>query len=230
MDVKETAEPISNFMIQEVLRYIGLPKAQADNEILEKIRATYQELEQMSSPKGIYKCFPVSLESGVLVFKDTPLKVMSQDLMKLFEKCKKVYILAVTLGQSVDRLIMQKQKRDMFDALLTDTCASVRVDTICDELEKKIIEEIDENEFLTMRFSPGYGDVPLDIQQNIMDILEASKKIGISLTKANMLVPTKSVTALIGVSSQKEDRKKSCAFCSMVKVCSYRKRGDQCGL
>ena len=118
----------------------------------------------------------------------------------------------------------------MLDAVILDACASVLIDKVCDEAESGIIETLKENEFLTMRFSPGYGDVPLETSSDLIDILQATKRIGLSLTKSHMLVPTKSVTAIIGISSQKENRQKSCGACNLVKTCAYRKRGEQCGL
>ena len=50
-----------------------------------------------------------------------------------------------------------------------------------------------------MRFSPGYGDFDLKYQKDILEYLDANKKIGISLTDSLMMIPTKSITAIIGI-------------------------------
>ncbi len=221
---------ISNAMIQEALRYMQMPQDKADDDIIQKIRATYNELEQIKGTRAIYKVFSIYLEPQAIFLENTQLKIESQDLLKLLSNCQRCYILAVTLGQEVDRKITIKQKIDMLDAVILDACASVCIDRVCDDLEREIVKELKDDEFLTMRFSPGYGDVLLEVQQKLLDILDASRKIGISLTKTNMLIPTKSITALIGVSNQKENRLESCSKCNLTQVCLYKKRGDRCGL
>ena len=118
----------------------------------------------------------------------------------------------------------------MLEAMILDSCASVLIDKVCDDAEQEIMQTLRENEYLTMRFSPGYGDVPLEISSEILDILSAQKRIGLTLTKTHMLLPTKSITALIGISNQKENRQKSCGHCNLVKTCYYRRRGERCGL
>jgi 5-methyltetrahydrofolate--homocysteine methyltransferase len=91
-------------------------------------------------------------------------------------------------------------------------------------------KKLSENEYLTMRFSPGYGDVPLIASEGILEILNAKKRIGMGLTESSMLIPIKSVTAFIGISDRKEHRGLSCDSCSIADRCLYRKRGDFCGI
>ena len=228
MEVVEMA--ISKIMIKDALRYIGMPSHQTSSPMSQQIEDTYKELEQLNASKYIYNHFPITINEEVVSFEYTKLQVKSKDLAKLLANCNRCYVLAATMGQEADKQISRRQKTDMLEAVILDACASVLVDKICDDIEMEITEEISKNEFLTMRFSPGYGDVPLDVQQSILDILNATKQIGMSLTKTNMLLPTKSVTAFIGISHQKEERQKSCEVCSLVHSCIYRKRGDQCGL
>ena len=49
------------------------------------------------------------------------------------------------------------------------------------------------------RDSPGYGDFPLEAQREILVILDTPRKIGVSLTDSLLMVPSKSVSAVIGV-------------------------------
>ena len=51
----------------------------------------------------------------------------------------------------------------------------------------------------TRRFSPGYGDMPIEIQVDILQLLDASRRLGMVLTESNLMIPTKSITALIGM-------------------------------
>ena len=73
------------------------------------------------------------------------------------------------------------------------------------------------------RFSPGYGDFDIHHQEEILRMLDAHKKIGLSMTESCMLTPTKSVTALIGFAEKEMDCPKSgCEACEK-KDCIYRR-------
>ena len=54
-------------------------------------------------------------------------------------------------------------------------------------------------------------------------------KLDFFVAGSYMMAPVKSVTALIGISNQKEDRSRSCARCALDSACPYRKRGERCG-
>ena len=74
------------------------------------------------------------------------------------------------------------------------------VDLFCDEVMKNEMAEIlAPNEFLTSRFSPGYGDLKLSVVEDVITILNATKRIGLSFTKSFMMTPVKSVTAFTGI-------------------------------
>ncbi len=224
---------ITQAMLSDVLRYIGMPKDKADETIKQKVMDTFRFLVEIAMPRFTYRRLTLSkseLSDEDVFFENTSLIVKSKDLVKLLKNCESCYILAATLGQNVDKQIHLKQKLDMLDAVVLDACSSVLIDKVCDDIEVEIMEKLEESTYLTMRFSPGYGDVPLVFSEEILKLLEAPKRIGLTLTKSHMLLPSKSVTAIIGVSSQKENRQKSCAHCNLVKQCLYRKRGERCGL
>ncbi len=221
---------MTHTMVSEALRYIGMPKEHAEQEILNKVEVTYEELERIAVPRMVYEKLGVNLEGETVFFENTSCSIVSSDLAKLLENSKACYVMAVTLGIQVDRQIGIKQRLSMLDAVVLDACASVLIDKVCDDLEQELMNQLPQDKFFTMRFSPGYGNVPLEAQRNLLDILQAEKKIGLTLTKTNMLVPAKSITAIVGISNQKENRQKSCGTCNLVRTCSYRRRGERCGL
>ena len=49
------------------------------------------------------------------------------------------------------------------------------------------------------------GDWDLGAQPLVLDLLQAPKRLGLTLTAGGMLVPEKSVTALVGISDRKEE-------------------------
>ena len=108
--------------------------------------------------------------------------------------------------------------------------ARLLADALCDEEERKVAETLREGEHLTMRFSPGYGDAPLQASADVIAALDATRRIGLAMTKRFMMTPVKSVTAIIGVSLQDTDRTRGCRTCAGRETCPYRKRGEGCGL
>lgn len=232
---------VAKAMIEEALRYIGMPQKKyqlehegnivwSREEMIEKVEQGFKKLEQIAIPRVLYQRLSVNKTDEEVTLEGTLCKIKSRDLVKLLAHSKSCVIMAATLGLEVDRQIGLRQRMDMLDALVLDVCASVLIDKICDDVEVELVKELSELDYLTMRFSPGYGDVPLEASGDFLDILMAPKKIGLSLTKSQMLVPTKSITAIIGISDRKENRQKSCGTCNLVKTCAYRKRGEQCGL
>ena len=93
-----------------------------------------------------------------------------------------------------------------------------------DEQQKKISTELEKSGlYLRPRFSPGYGDFPIEFQEPIMRMLDCAKKIGLTMTDSYMMSPTKSVTAIIGISTEKERCPISgCEACGK-KDCAYRR-------
>lgn len=217
-------------MLNEALRYIGVPKEKADLALKEKIRSGFKKIGKLRPPKVIYQKLPIMKKEDAVIIGTLSCQTKSKDLIKLFKNSESCILMAATLGYDIDQEINRLQKIDMLEAIVIDACASVLIDKVCDEAEDEIMKQLDENQYLTMRFSPGYGDVPLDLNRPILQLLMAQKRIGLTLTKTDMLLPIKSITALIGLSSQKENRMKSCGQCNLIHTCLYRKRGEKCGL
>ena len=71
-----------------------------------------------------------------------------------------------------------------------------------DETELEIRRELVAGETLVSRYSPGYGDYPLSEQQRLMALLDAPRRVGVSLTDALVMAPSKSVSAVIGVKTE----------------------------
>ena len=215
-------------MVDDALRFMGVPREARSGELAEKVRRTFELLEGFARPRRVWGRFPVSVE-GQGICLGGAVRIESGDLARLMARSRECWILAVTLGPEVDRRILLAQKRDMLDGMALDACASVRADALCDETEGEIFQELCEGEFPTLRFSPGYGDAPLAASAELIALLDATRRIGLSMTRSHMMAPVKSVTALIGISNQKEDRSRSCARCALDSACPYRKRGERCG-
>ena len=81
------------------------------------------------------------------------------------------------------------------------------------------------------RFSPGYGDCPLTAQRSIVDALNATRLIGLTVTPTSLLMPTKSVTAVIGLFDGEvhdAQSRPTCNICRMREHCRFRAAHTTC--
>ena len=216
-------------MLDDALRFMGVPERGRDEELYETARRAFCKTREHARPRGLWSRWDVSVDAprGAVRIAER-FDVVSHDLARLFARSTSCFVLAVTLGPEMDRQISLAQRLDMLSGTALDACASVWADACCDELEKEAAETLGEGEFLTTRFSPGYGDVPLAASEEILSLLDAARRIGLSMTRSHMMTPVKSVTALIGITNQEEDRSRGCAGCKLNVACPYRKRGERC--
>ena len=88
-------------------------------------------------------------------------------------------------------------------ALALDAAASALTEALCNKLNAELKEQAAaEGKFLRPRYSAGFGDFTLEYQKYFVDILNSPKNIGVALRNGTMMFPTKSVSALIGISDK----------------------------
>ena len=147
------------------------------------------------------------------------MNVESCSLRKNLEDCKEAYILAATTGISSQRLIEKNSVISPIKGIVTDCVGSAAIEAFCDKINLSLFDNPD---FLRPRFSPGYGDLCIECQRKIVEFLRTDKNIGLALTESLMMVPKKSVTAIIGIGKEKNKCKgNGCMTCKAEK-CPYR--------
>jgi len=130
--------------------------------------------------------------------------VYSKDLAKNFKNCTRVILFGATVGARMDRLIARYSAVSPAAALFMDALGNERIEALCDAFCHRLAEEKKGHALaLRPRFSPGYGDLPLDYQKQIFSLLDCGK-IGLTLNESLLMSPSKSVTALIGLYENKE--------------------------
>jgi hypothetical protein len=198
------------------------------------VASSLEKLAAVRAPLHVMALLPCAV-SGNRIQIDT-LEIESEKLAEHLCGCTQVFVFAATLGASVDRLIMQRSKTDNAEALCIQACAAAEIENYCNKVERELSEEAGKSAFcLRPRFSPGYGDFSIAYQTDILRILQAQKKIGLSETKTNMLTPLKSVTAIIGASGASGASGKTaaharfgkCADCGKTD-CSFKDKGKAC--
>ena len=211
----------------EVLRYLGYKNQEINDDLNRKIDGIIIETEKNLSVKYMYKLFDiVHSEDGVLIDK-TNVVMHGEDIKKHLSKCKRCILIAVTIGADIEKKIMALQVSSINDAFIMDACATAAVECACDELESIIANSINDCS-ITYRYSPGYGDFPIDFQPKLLGLLDSGKKIGLYANRSNILTPRKSVTAVIGVLDECADnrlrKKNKCDLCENKEGCEFRKK------
>lgn len=179
--------------LKEVLRYMGCT-ADADTETLNLAKAVIEEISGLITLKACYDKYPVKIIDDVIDFGFKAVK--SKDLSKNLKGCSKVFLFVATIGIETDRKINKYSISEPSKALAYQSVGAAAIEGWCDMLCHHFKEKTKE---ICPRFSAGYGDLPLDFQKDIFSVLDATRKTGVSLTDSMLMIPTKSVSAIVGI-------------------------------
>jgi len=216
----------------EVLRYLGYKKGDIGESISQLIDECIEEIKKYSNYKYTYIVLKIKQSEDNIELLKSNLILEGSDILHHLKDSTMCAVLAVTLGSLVDTKIKFFEKTNLTKALILDACASTAIEWVCDEASHKIKEEAlsDYDLGITYRYSPGYGDFSMDIQPEIINALEAQKKIGLTVTETNILIPRKSVTAIIGFQDKNIiSIHPGCKTCNNAKWCQLKKGGNYCG-
>ncbi len=213
----------------EALRYLGYLDEKPSYETLLALNKNEKDLLEVIKPRYIYKCFDLEKKDDKVALKGCELVLSGESISKHLYYCEKAVLMCATISAGVDRTIKKAQVEDLVNAVMLDSLASAAVEQLCDEVEEEIKKEYSDYS-TTNRFSPGYGDLSLSIEREWLAVMDAQRKIGLFVTDGDMLMPRKSVTAVIGLSKSKLEKIELCEECAIKDTCEKRKRGERCGL
>ena len=205
----------------EILRYMGCPPDQAGADLRNQAQLCGRHICQTARLRWAWRCYDIlQEENGVRL--SCGLLLPGRDLKAHLEGCVRAVVFCMTLGAAVDVLIRKTQSGDMLQGLALDCAADTAVEQGCDQIELELQAMFPGCSF-PFRYSPGYGDFPLSCQPQLFGCLEAGKRIGITLTDSYLMAPSKSVTAVIGVSPlSRTCTVKGCEACGKTD-CTYRR-------
>ncbi len=213
---------------EEAYRYMGFRGSEPDDTIKKLVEDNEARLLEVMRPRFIYECFDINRTDKGIELKDTAHVLRGEAIANHLKECDKAVVMCATLSQDVDKLIRQNEINNMFGALVLDGLANAAVEQLCDVAELFISTGMPEYN-RTWRFGVGYGDFPMDTQKDILNILNASKYIGVCANDNFILTPRKSVTCVIGLSKKVVDGESSCSKCNFKDKCAISKEGGSCG-
>lgn len=183
------------FNKNEILRYASSKENKTTLDIIDEC---INELDNKLNYLVCYKETDIFTDNNTIDLGFT--KVHSLDLLKNMHKCNKCIVFAATIGIEIDRLINKYSTIAPSKSLIFQAIGAERIECLCNKFSTDIKESYINNGMNTCpRFSPGYGDLPLDMQKDIFLTLNCSKHIGVMLNDSLLISPSKSVTALIGI-------------------------------
>ncbi len=190
--------------VKEITRYLGYGREtvpETDQTLIDHGR---EQVKKLMAGKACYSRFPVACMEDDRI--QMPYgEIESRHLSRHIAGCKEVYIFAATIGAAFDRFLTRTRLTSMAEAAVLQACGAAAIEAVCDALNEKLRKEAEaEGKVLCSRYSPGYGDLALDNQRGVFEVLNPPKYIGLSLMDTMIMSPEKSVTAIIGI-REKQD-------------------------
>lgn len=185
----------------EVLRYLGYRRKQ---ELMPDISALVDEMimevQNVSNARYLYQAYDFTLDEAnhAIHLTNTDLVLQSKQLYSHLKHAKQVVLLAATLGIEVERQVRLYELSEMTKAFVLDAACVDYIEKICDLAEVDIDSQFTDS-VLNRRFSPGYGDLSLEVQPQFLKTLGADRQLGLTLTENYLMIPRKSVTAILGL-------------------------------
>ena len=212
--------PISEKEVWRYSGYLGLT-TDVDAELLNVFEQVKLELKDAFSYRVCYRRMDITWKDNMPVL---PFPCESKNLATCLRGSSEIIIFAATVGLTVDRHIAKYQRFSPVKALLMQAYGAERVESLCEGFCKEIEEQVkEEGLYCTNRFSPGYGDLPLDTQRDVIRLLDCNRQIGISLNESLLMTPSKSVTAIFGLGKNLcKNNTCKCASCEKT-ACEYRR-------
>ena len=200
-EIRTAVYPAPTVCRHEILRYAGTREADAATGVLIdecealvrgqlSYRVAYAEFSIRATDAGLDLGFAVT---------------DSRDLARALWGCERIVLFGATVGLALDRLVARYTALSPAKGLILDAIGTAHAEALCDlfcaELAEKYAKE---GRRLRPRFSPGYGDLPLEMQKSVASALNLSRTVGITLNESLLMLPRKSVTAIVGILSEKE--------------------------
>lgn len=186
----------------EMLRYAGIPLAEAKKEIPPDLEENADRAIGLIKGQLVYKVgFLAKLltrdEEG---FPILPFSQHSENLKKNLKGCDRFVMFAATVGAGMDRLIRRYEVAKPSMGVLLQGLGAERAESLTNAFNEEVRMLAEANGYMAHpRFSPGFGDLPVTVQKDFLGVLDAGRRMGITLSESCLMSPTKSVTAIIGL-------------------------------
>lgn len=180
---------------KEVLRYLRTYSGVEDDSLRALIESCTAKAYETIQPKTIYEIFPCRVSDTAVEIEGVSFQ--STRLAQNLSGCENVVAFAATLGTEADKLLRMAKALGTAETLVFQAVLAAMIEEVCDTLEQQIKQA--HHCQLRQRYSPGYFDLKLESQKDFFALMDITKRIGVTLCDTMLMIPSKSVTAFIGV-------------------------------
>ncbi len=204
------------FDTSEMARLLGYPSSMPD-----AVAATIDELTTKAfarvQPVGGYRCFPADIDVDRRSFRigDTTFQCGAL-ICRHLKGGTGIAAFVATLGAAFETWSKHFfDERDPYQGYLSDAIGSVLVESAVDWLEQRLKHEIGgQGMKCSNRLSPGYCNWSVDEQHKLFGLMP-ERFCGVTLTDSALMIPTKSVSGVIGIGPDLVRQDYGCKVCSM---------------
>lgn len=219
----------------EALRYLGYAGQEVDDGLDARIDDAIAACEREARPGFLFRSFPLKETSDGLELVGSSLVLRGNDIARHLKGASECAVMACTLGLANEAAMARRAAANPLDGSIYGAAGSSLVECVADACEAAIVADaIGRGLRANWRYSPGYGDLPLALQPEIVRVLAADKRLGITASDAFFLVPAKTVTAFVGLFAEDvpfegpDAPRSTCGNCACKQHCSLRKTGFPC--
>ncbi|MCH5207391.1 MAG: hypothetical protein J1F04_00795 [Oscillospiraceae bacterium] len=218
---------------EDAYRYMGIREPFSENvdektaETADKCEA---ELLSVIKPRFTWRVFNIIRNKDGIFPEGCDFALEGKSIEKHLDGCEKLAIVCSTLSADCDKFISKMSVCGALEMLVSDALASAYIEQISEDALSDLLEK-NAGYSSTWIFGAGYGDFPLEVLPKLISAADAARKVGISTTASNTLIPSKSIVGIAGLSKKPfVAHEKSCESCNLRETCEFRRRGDICEL
>lgn len=209
------------------LRYMGW-RGEPDERLTALLDECERELLAAARPRFVWRIFDIVRSEGGISLSECGFSLSGSDIARHLEGCDKAAVTAATLSADTDKLLKRLQLSDIAKGIAADALASVFAEETSEQARRAVLAEM-AGCSATWCYAAGYGDFPLETARQLIAVVDAERRIGLSCTGSNMLTPQKSVVGVVGLSRRAlNSPRNSCEGCNMRETCRF--RDGCCGL
>jgi hypothetical protein len=189
--------------IKSVLRRLGYPSSEKfpEGQVAVLFQKAIRSAPGLLEPRAVFRILSVACRSKSRIsFQEAAFIIHSDHVAKMLKKAEKVVFFMVTIGSNLEEKVKQYMDAgNLTEGVILDAIGSETADAVADRLHHDVLKKIaNEAGFsITPRFSPGYGDWPVTVQKDVLNVCDGSQ-IGISVNDSFLMQPRKSVSAVLG--------------------------------
>lgn len=214
----------------DALRYMGFRGLETvDERTSALVDECEKKLLEAAKPRFVSRVFDIFRDGERLFLGENGVELLGEDIRNHLKSCEKAAVVCSTLSADTDKFLKKQELSDALSGLICDGLASAYAETVSERALSDLLGQMT-GYSATWIFAAGYGDFPLAQVSELLALVDAGRKIGVTCLASGMLTPCKTIVGVAGLSEKTLNAaKKSCACCQMREKCEFRKNGTKCG-